>query len=269
VSDDKELRCPRCGKRFELTPEYLAEYAGLAADCECGETLMIPDVRMEESPPVVSYAAPQYPAAPVLGVWQDKPYVVVARGARMPERCCICNAPIGPIRPRTLQWTPHGQQYRSRNPFLFLVQSAIADSYSQAIVVRIGRCREHRQKFTVLKVGLTLIGLGVFGIGGIIVGAPSPTTGGRLMVVFLVLALVGTILTRFRPRIRIEDFHDNCAWLSGFGDAYLDALPELEAAYQLGLRANSGAVQRVAEGSAQPSADAAADAASDTESGRC
>jgi hypothetical protein len=246
MDQEAEMQCPRCGKRFELTSEYLAQYAGMLATCECGEELTVPEASASPQEAVaLSYAAPTHSWPQPRGVWCDGSCVVVARGTRMADRCCVCNTPVEGTRPKTLRWIPPEHRYRSRHPLFFLIQSAIADSYSQSIVVRIGRCREHRREFKPVLVGWSLIMAGFVGLPLV----ASLASVGLVQTIGLISALAllvsGAIILLIPPRIRIQNFRENCAWLRGFGEPYLNALPSLADAHEKTVGNVADALQQV------------------------
>jgi hypothetical protein len=38
------LICPSCGKRYDVTVEYMTENAGCEVDCDCGQSIPIPSI---------------------------------------------------------------------------------------------------------------------------------------------------------------------------------------------------------------------------------
>ncbi|HVD26881.1 MAG TPA: hypothetical protein VNC79_00065, partial [Mycobacteriales bacterium] len=42
MTDPTQLTCNACGMRFDLTPDYLAQYGGQDTTCSCGNVLTIP-----------------------------------------------------------------------------------------------------------------------------------------------------------------------------------------------------------------------------------
>ena len=55
MSGVTHISCAACGKQFELTPEYLAQYGGQTTTCECGRELPIPSAAPN---PTVAHADP-------------------------------------------------------------------------------------------------------------------------------------------------------------------------------------------------------------------
>jgi hypothetical protein len=149
----------------------------------------------------------------------------------MPDRCCVCNASIKEAAPRRLKWIPPEHRYRGRGFLAVLVHSAIADSYSQWIIVRVGRCREHRSRFKKVPTGIAVIATGFAGVVSVCANVFGPVWSTTALAISMVVMFAGMIVLGLPPRVRIENFRSDCAWLSGFGDAYVDALPSLADAH--------------------------------------
>ena len=246
------LLCPACGKRYDVPAEYLRDNAGLETDCTCGHAIPIP-----AAPPQLSYAAPEFPPKPVRGVWADGVHVVVARGTRMPDRCCICNEPVpGEIRPQTLRWVPpeHDVGYFSLRPIglvRFLIGSAIADSYSQSIVVRIGRCPKHTHLLTPKQTGWIFLGTMLTGIIGTCIMARTQQETIAGLLGFAALGIVGMILLWRASKMKAVNFHGNYAWIEGFGDPYLIALPPFQEEIEQTLQRTADAMEQIQDDDAE------------------
>jgi hypothetical protein len=253
------VHCPSCNRAFELTAEYLAEYAGLPMDCRCGHAILLPtidppaidtledastDATAAAAPVALSYAAPDYPKPPVAdGIWRDGPFLVLAKGTRMPARCCVCNAPVERnFVQRTLKWIP--PQHRSHvGGVSGLIGSAIADSYSQFIVVQIARCPDHARERGPKLIGLIIIGVSILSI--LLAIGVGPRDGTIFFVAGFVGIAAGIVIMSLPPKIRVDEFRSGCAWIKGFGEPYLAALPELSESYEKDAENAANAIEKV------------------------
>jgi hypothetical protein len=163
------------------------------------------------------------------GYWKSGEFVVLARGSRLPNRCCVCNEIIeDEIPPRTLTWTPNreGTLFKSRGLIGGkLIGSAIADSYSESIVVHAGRCPEHRFRMKPIHAVLILLAVAIAGFLCVLAyrnGQPLPNIA---VSVVAVCVLITAIVRFFRPQIKVVRFQGNLAWLDGFAAPYVDSLP--------------------------------------------
>lgn len=236
-----ELICPSCGTSYEVTPDYLSQYAGMKMTCDCGEAIPVPGGDAPSSSDTVSLEAK--PLTFSRGVWQDGDAVVVARGTRLPSRCAECNAKLAvEPKPQILTWTP--EHSRSTNEVVRFIRWVIASSDSQSIVVRIGWCDACRPSNRLRLFGRLFIVLGVLALSAIaFLGLPKHTSlfmlGGACLCI-----VVGLIMNAVPPRIQLYRFDKNLAWLTGLGDEYRGAFPSFADAKQREADAVAAALDR-------------------------
>jgi hypothetical protein len=161
-----------------------------------------------------------------IGVWRDDHLLVVARDAQTPMRCMRCNAPIEALDEVVLRWNPKRsfQGIGIKEGFARLAES-------QSFRLRYGRCPAHRP---ILSAHLTSSIFGVLTIAFLMAALCSTTVvrPGMPLVLLccgagasLLIALAASIWPREARVVRISP--GGRAWVTGFGDAYLDALPQL------------------------------------------
>src|SRR5262245_44380542 len=137
------------------------------------------------------YAAPQsdeYVVADLAeqgGVWSDGKLLVMARPARLPDRCVKCNVPTTERLKRKLYW---------HHPMLFLlilisvpIYAIVAVIVQKKAVIHVGVCERHRRKRRrdIAIAWITaLSGIGLFFV-------PFDTTEGLAILAGVILLLFG------------------------------------------------------------------------------
>ena len=179
------------------------------------------------------------------GIWRDQHWVVLARGTRMPDRCRICNATLDkPLRPRALKFkTSEFPRLPGRRAGLLtaVVESAMA----QRIIVRFGCCPKHKPKVNTKILGAVLLALGVAMIPITAMYTKGQEEGMVGLVLAVVLLIAGSIAVGWPPPVEVQQFSDGCAWLSGFGEAYLASLPSLAEAHAESVDENAAALDQM------------------------
>ena len=159
-------------------------------------------------------------------VWHDQGLLVVEQDASMPLRCACCNARIATLDEVVLSWHPK-RAFRGigvRDGFELLAET-------QSFRLRYGYCSAHRP---ILSSHLVSNIFGVLTVAFLMTALCSVTLlrpgwpflwllCGAVASLFIAIAASmwpwGVRVVRMSPGGR--------AWVSGFGDAYLNALPVL------------------------------------------
>lgn len=218
------LTCSACGEKFDLTPEYLAEYGGRTTTCTCGAALAIPPDGTA-SPPLLSYVAPSRASVKVPATaWRDGPLIVMTRGAVLPNRCAHCGVPVD----RKFRFTTLYPERISFSASSFLIRRFLGDR----VRVRYGFCRAHTPLLESEAARVTLVASGVaipaFMAAANMLEKRSVVLFWALISLTIVAMVLAMILLFVGKTIKIHDLDYRHVWLSGFRDPYLDAFPSLE-----------------------------------------
>lgn len=117
----RSMTCFGCGQVYEITAEYLANFAGQETACAtCGTAMRVPG-----TPLVLDYRGPGVSAdARKARHWRDGNLLVVEKGAELPPRCARCgrDAPP-PYVTYTARWSLAASQVRTTKAsvLLFLI----------------------------------------------------------------------------------------------------------------------------------------------------
>ncbi|MDB5322860.1 MAG: hypothetical protein JWN40_4491 [Phycisphaerales bacterium] len=218
------LACSACGQQFELTPDYVAQYAGQTTTCPCGNELSIPAIGTP-STVQLSYAAPARASSKVsANVWRDDQLLMMTRGARLPNRCADCGTPVErKFRLITL--------FRAV-PFVSITGFLVRRFMSDSVRVRYGYCREHMH-WVESEIGRITFFASCAAIPACI--AAASLVENRSFVVFwiliaLTIAAMALAVSFFAiaKSIKIHNLDYKHVWLIGFDDAYLQHLPSIQ-----------------------------------------
>jgi hypothetical protein len=208
------MRCGVCGKEYALTSDYMRQYGGQTTKCECGAAIALPSLAPEQ-------------AAEQIRAWRDGPMVVVEKGAKLPRRCFKCgDAVTDPMTQVVLEWTPGKVAPQG---IFGLINNAIADTYGQSIIVRYGRCPKHRTHFKKRWVAAAFAALALVCVGAMIWN-PSPVVPAVAGIILIVSGVGAGIAMAWKPPLEVRAFQKKRAWVKGFCDAYVKALPIYTAA---------------------------------------
>jgi hypothetical protein len=231
---ETSMQCSACGKVYPLTSEYLAQYAGQTAQCECGGGIVVPS-------PVVSQ-----PARPneIVAGWQDGGYVVAQKAMKLPRRCFKCNAVVKTqMTAIVLEWVP-GAKNELRSTVLDwvrgsvlpvdvfgFVNNAIASTETESIVIRFGRCPAHRARLNKWWLAGAFALLCLLCLLPLVAGWVTDNVSTILLAGGLMFSMLGMVLAlKMGPPFRIVHFQNNRAWITGFCKAYVQSLPLLSEA---------------------------------------
>ena len=177
-----------------------------------------PEVRGEEPP------LPAEMIEEGRGVWRDGRFLVMAKAARLPSRCVVCNDPATFRLRRSLGW--HGPLL-----YLMIVFPGLPFYAITALIVRkrakveIPLCQAHqfrRARGLVLAWGLAAVGV-------TLVVTSTRVDDGRLLglaggLVGVGAMIFGSLRSQVVTPRKIDRTH---AWLNGVGRAYLASIPAL------------------------------------------
>ena len=161
------------------------------------------------------------------GLWQDGWILVMAKGADLPPRCIVCNAPAtGKPLKRKLSWHASGWYLLVLFNLLFYVIAAML--VRKTATIHVGLCDRHRARRRMwIAIAWALVALCValpFCLAPF--GDDAIFTGSLLIVpAILVAALIGIYGARVVYAKKIDDVH---AWVAGACPAYLADLPQWE-----------------------------------------
>jgi hypothetical protein len=231
MSDVAQISCTACGKRSDLTPDYLAQYAGQTTTCECGAALPIP-----AAPGPAGAVAPVplwYPAPPLAdglptGVFRDGDHLVARIGVRLPRRCASCGQPLNhELRPVRIDIDRPDESGIRLGGAVGILDRA---SRSEPMVIRYGYCREHAPWIshhtarTAQRVGLLACVLLVFASAAM-ASDDAPTPGLIVLVTALLVGFTAFALPAWAARVKGVCVDRGHAWLTGFGPGYLVLFP--------------------------------------------
>ena len=180
---------------------------------------LLPPPRAPVPRPPVAGFRPE--SAGGIGLWQEGSVLVLARGARLPDRCVKCGSPSRVRLRRSVSW--HNPLLYLLIPLGLLVYVIVAVVMSKRAAVEIPLCDTHKKRRTLLiAIGLTLLFVGLLGFAGALVAKASGVVallGLFLFFAGMVVALVGQNLVT--PK-RIDD---HFVWLKGVHQSLLAGLP--------------------------------------------
>lgn len=209
------VACPSCGRNYTLDANYCEMHAGKLMGCGCGARIPIPRYSAEA-------AAEAARVQQLDGVWRDGPHLVMSRGARLPCRCHRCGVAIDRLRQRDtlrLQADKFGPGRLGRT---------LSELNAVEITVRYGECAEDAPRLQRRTLGWCLIAAAVALFVAILAGVFGRTIGLVGIAVVGLLALAGFIVADWPSPFQFVQWQGNRAWISGFGEEYLGALPPLE-----------------------------------------
>ena len=238
------IACPHCGKRYAMTPAYIEQFGGRETACaKCGNGVRIPRDWAElvpdavvparaPAPPVLAYSAPPAQPDPVDGVWRDEgETVVVARGAKLPCRCHVCNSPTDlPPKRLRLIWLSKAQQRRVGATSLLaggLIGMLVLKASAEYVPVDVYRCREHRVRVDRRVVGLLCVIVAIIAATVLSVMRHPPYF---VLPAVFVLLIGGIFVAAWPSRFRVIEYGEGYAWITGFSKAFRKSLPSLGAA---------------------------------------
>lgn len=217
------LTCSACNQSFDLTPEYLAQYAGQTTNCQCGHALEIPVSAAPNQPIQLSYPAPELATKKLpAGIWREGKALIIERGVRLPNRCAICGMPVmGTFRTTRLKFIP-----RSGAAAL---SKLIAEQLAQTVTIRYGYCREHSPWITPITARIFRIVSLLLIMPLIVITMIAAESHSKLRYPSLALticALFSSIYLLFKTDpIELGALDNHHAWLVGFGEDYLKLFP--------------------------------------------
>jgi hypothetical protein len=181
------------------------------------------------------------------GVWRDGPLLVVRKGASLPDRCVVCDAPAnGGRRSMTFYWSPKWLAYRhlvkgwqsealkSVLWLLIFVETLFTHRSANVQVGICRRCRLVRQIWLTIFAMIFLLGLALvireFTSFGSQFFLDHPTLAADSAIFGMLSLIVGAcgflyLLTAGRL-LKPERIDDHYGWYRGASPAYLARLPE-------------------------------------------
>jgi hypothetical protein len=180
--------------------------------------------------PLTDLNVPRDPSE--IGVWRDGAFLVMSKGAELPDRCLRCNEPAEGWRlKRKLGW--HPPLYYALIIFNILIYAIVAMIVRKTAVVRVPLCARHRgrrRKMIAWGWALGLLGplamiagpLGSSNLGPGLndgISVASVVLGGLMLLVGLILAIVASQVAS--PE-KIDKTH---VWLQKVSPELLDSLP--------------------------------------------
>jgi len=171
-------------------------------------------------PESVQTARFQAATLPSAGVWRDGPFLVMQKGATLPNRCVKCNAPWnGQWVTRTVRAAESKMAFLRYIPYLRLIYW-IWRAASQSVEVSFGLCERHHSQVNMM----TTIGnlLRIAGVVLLVYGIYSDD------LVWWIPGLLASVLgsgLSTTPIIKMSQMDDYYVWLNGIDQGYLASLP--------------------------------------------
>jgi hypothetical protein len=223
--DDAQRICPKCG---------WARESGAVECPACGIVYARfdnpPKPRTEASvnpyaPPSSDLRGQVFTQPGSGGVWRTGDLLVLQKGAVLPDRCLVCNAPAAVQWPRKLYWHPPGLYFLILLNLLIYAIAALVVRKKAELVIPL--CGEHDRK---RRRSISLSWL--IGLGGLVVTVGSfflIETSEALFATLFVVGLAGVfgslaLSTTGNPVLpkKIDDYY---VWLKKVHSSYLAALP--------------------------------------------
>ncbi|MBH5329764.1 hypothetical protein H9Q10_08795 [Eikenella sp. S3360] len=165
--------------------------------------------------------------------WREGKRVFLPDGADLPCRCIRCGTEADPPRrPRKLYWHHPALALLILTTFLrlpgLLIYLIVAVIVRKKIEVTAARCPAHRKQMHQIYIGLFILLLVTLFLpyfasteNGIVDTDLMSLWYGGLVLIWLVLAIIGSIF-----RLRAVRINNEYSILKGFGQGFLDTLPE-------------------------------------------
>lgn len=208
---------------LSAAPPLAAEPVDPRADRRLSCAPMAGDYNPYAPPTPIADAPPKARSQGRLGgarVWREGELMVFEKeGARLPDRCVVCNRDTDYKLKRTFVWHPWWVYILA--PMGWLFYAIIASAVRKYATIELGLCDEHQQR---RRSGLILTGFGVGASILLLLIASTSRWGGMALVGFvgLIVAIVfGGRMARIATSKKIDDTY---AWLR-VGEPFLASLP--------------------------------------------
>lgn len=227
--DDSQRICPKCGWVRESgaveCPACGIVYARFDNPPKSRTEAMKTDAVNPYAPPASDVRGQVFAQPLGGGVWRTGDLLVLQKGAMLPDRCLVCNAPAAVQWPKKLYWHHPGIYVLILVNLLVYAIAALIVRKKADLVLPL--CVEHDQKRRKSVSNSWLVGLGglLLMLGSCTQIESSESTFAAMLLIGLTALIVGLVIAMKGNPVLPKKIDDYYVWLKKVHSSYLASLP--------------------------------------------